>query len=81
MDPEKVKAILEWEAPRSIKGICSFVSFANFYRQFIKNFSLIVSPLTCLTRKGTKFEWGSSQQTAFETLKKEFVSKPAQIGL
>ena len=32
MDPAKVQAILEWEAPRSIKGVQSFLGFANFYR-------------------------------------------------
>ena len=31
MDPEKVKAIMDWEAPHSVKGIRSFLGFANFY--------------------------------------------------
>ena len=37
MDPEKVKAILAWETPRSVKGVRSFPGFANFYRRFILN--------------------------------------------
>ena len=32
MDPEKVKAIMAWEVPRSVKGVQSFLGFANFYR-------------------------------------------------
>ena len=31
MDPAKVKAIVEWVAPITAKGILSFLSFANFY--------------------------------------------------
>jgi hypothetical protein len=39
MDPEKVKAIMDWEVPRSVKGIRSFLGFANFCRRFIRDFS------------------------------------------
>lgn len=31
MDPEKVKAIKEWETPTTIKGFRGFLGFANFY--------------------------------------------------
>ena len=31
MDPEKVKAIEEWEIPITTKGVRSFLGFANFY--------------------------------------------------
>jgi hypothetical protein len=49
MDPEKVKAIKEWEALVNVKGVRSFLGFANFYRRFIKNYSELASPLTRLT--------------------------------
>jgi hypothetical protein len=55
MDPEKVSAITAWETPKTIKGIQSFIVFANFYRQFIRNFSGVVAPLTKLTGKGASF--------------------------
>jgi hypothetical protein len=42
MDLVKVKAITEWEAPISIKGVQSFLRFTNFYRRFIKDFSDLV---------------------------------------
>jgi transposase InsO family protein len=76
MDPDKVKAILEWQAPTSARGIRSFLGFANFYRRFIQNFSDIVRPLTALTHKGALFAWGEEQTKAFELLKKMFTTAP-----
>jgi hypothetical protein len=42
MDPAKVKAVADWPTLRNLRDVCSFVGFANFYRQFIKDFSKIV---------------------------------------
>jgi len=79
MDPEKVKAIIEWEAPRSVKGVRSFLGFANFYRRFIREFSKIVSPLTALTQKDVKFEWTEAANDAFLLLKKMFTTAPILV--
>ena len=54
-DPRKVQAIVEWDTPRSIKDVQSFLGFANFYRKFIKEYSKIIEPLTRLTHKDKKF--------------------------
>jgi hypothetical protein len=54
-DPDKVKAIVEWEAPTSVKGVRGFLGFANFYRQFIKDYSDRVMALTELTHKDRQF--------------------------
>ena len=35
MDLEKVKAVMEWETPKSIRDLQCFLGFANFYRRFI----------------------------------------------
>ncbi len=34
MDPEKVKAVVEWPSPDSRKALQRFLGFANFYRRF-----------------------------------------------
>ena len=32
MDQEKIRTVVEWEVPDSVKGVQSFLGFANFYR-------------------------------------------------
>ncbi|KAI1000885.1 hypothetical protein K3495_g7311 [Podosphaera aphanis] len=76
VDPEKTKAIATWEAPKDIKGVRSFLGFANFYRGFIKQFSDISNPLLNLTEKGIPFYWSNQHQEAFDKLKKCFITAP-----
>ena len=76
MDPAKVAAIREWEAPKTVRGVRSFLGFANFYRRFIKNFSQLSAPLTRLTGD-VPFQWGPKEQLAFEKLKEIFVTEPS----
>lgn len=76
MDPMKIQAILDWQAPTTVRGVLGFLGFANFYRQFIKDFSKVTAPLTQLTKKDFKFEWNEPANAAFERLKKAFTTAP-----
>ena len=76
VDPEKVEAIRKWEAPTNVRGVRSFIGFANFYRDFIENFGDIAAPLLELTKKNTPFRWGTKEQAAFERLKTLFITAP-----
>ncbi|SJL08820.1 uncharacterized protein ARMOST_12191 [Armillaria ostoyae] len=71
MDPIKLAGIAEWPAPTKKKELQSFLGFANFYRRFIKGYSDIVRPMTCLTGKEA-WTWGTAQQLAFQQLKNRF---------
>ena len=74
MENDKVKAVKEWKTPTKIKEVESFLGFANFYRQFIRNFSHTARPLNKL--KGKKdWKWGEEQQKAFEELKEKIMSQ------
>lgn len=72
MDPAKIKAVQEWESPRSIKGVQSFLGFCNYYRRFMPRYSELALPLTQLTRKNTPFHWSQACEAAFQALKQHF---------
>ena len=76
MDPYKLKAIKEWQAPISKKEVRQFLGFAGFYREFIQNYTQITKPLTILTHQDWKWTWGPTHQQAFEFLKNEFMKAP-----
>ena len=59
MDQEKIKTVLEWDAPETVKDIQSFLGFANFYRRFIEGYSKLTRPLTDLTKNSEKFFWST----------------------
>ena len=75
MEQEKIKAVKEWKIPMRVKDIESFLRFANFYRQFIHNFSHTARPLNEL--KGKKeWKWKEEHQRVFEELKEKITSQP-----
>eukprot|EP00253_Pinus_taeda_P014721 PITA_14721 len=39
VDLEKIRAIMEWVAPKSVDEVRSFMVLAGYYRRFTKNFS------------------------------------------
>lgn len=87
MDPAKVSAIRDWEAPKRPKELLAFLGYTGFYRRFIKGYSLIALPLTKRIKakvvpnknpggKGRTvydpLKWDPECQTAFDTLKDAF---------
>ena len=66
---EKVKAIVEAEAPSTAPEVRSFLGLVGFNSRFIPDFSTVTEPLRAVSRKGAVFEWGPAQEDAFRTLK------------
>jgi len=55
VDPSKIDAVIQWESPKSVFEVISFLGLAGYYRRFIEGFSKLALPLTQLTRKGQAY--------------------------
>ncbi len=77
MDDHKDKAILDWEPPKLVPALRSFLGLASYYCKFIKNFAEIAAPLTNLLKKSAvTYEWEETCDETFETLKDILVKAP-----
>ena len=77
MDPSKVKGVTDWPIPKNRKELWSSLGFLNFYRRFIEGFASTAHPLNALTSEKNSFEWTSTCQQAFDTLKAKITQAPA----
>lgn len=75
--PSKIRAIIDFPRPQTVKGIRRFLGMAGFYHRFVPDFSKIASPLTDLTRSKTgkgnhRLNWDANDEAAkaFTALKK-----------
>ncbi|GJU31323.1 putative reverse transcriptase domain-containing protein [Tanacetum coccineum] len=76
VDLAKTKSI-RIDTPKSPTEISQFfLGLAGYYRRFIEGFSKIAKPMTKLTQKKVKFEWGDKQEAAFQLLKQKLCSAP-----
>ncbi|KAI3819527.1 hypothetical protein L1987_13368 [Smallanthus sonchifolius] len=76
VDLAKIMTVRDWDIPKTPTEIHSFLGLAVYYRRFIRDLSKIASPLTKLTRKEIKYEWGSTQEEAFKELKEKLTQAP-----
>nr|GFC75445.1 putative reverse transcriptase domain-containing protein [Tanacetum cinerariifolium] len=76
MDPAKIESIKDWASPKTAIEIRQFLGLAGYYRRFIEGFSKIARPMTKLTQKKVKFEWGDKQEEAFQVIKQKLCSAP-----
>ena len=78
-DPEKVRVIKEWEAPKDKSEVKSFLQTAQFCSMFMRpgggrTYSDVTKPLRELTSKNKRFHWTTDCQRSFEELKELLVS-------
>ncbi|GIL91531.1 hypothetical protein Vretifemale_19138 [Volvox reticuliferus] len=73
MDPRKVAVVRDWPVPQNLQELCKFLGLTNYFRKFIKQYSVLVAQLTDLTREGafnSPDAWTPECQQAFEELKR-----------
>ncbi|MBW0565271.1 hypothetical protein O181_104986 [Austropuccinia psidii MF-1] len=78
-DQNKVAAVLQKPVPNSIKEMQSFLGFASYYRNHIKNFAHITSSLYKLCSKDVVFEITKERRDAYERIKYELTNAPVLI--
>nr|GEZ73584.1 putative reverse transcriptase domain-containing protein [Tanacetum cinerariifolium] len=76
VDPAKIESVKDWASLKSPTEIHQFLGLAGYYRRFIEGFSKTVKPMTKLTQKKVKFEWGDEQEAVFQLLKQKLCSAP-----
>ena len=80
-EEKKVRKILDWPTPRTLKQARGFVGIVVYYRIFIHGFAIIAAPIYLLFRKGRVFSWGPEQQSAMDQLKSSITEAPILISL
>ena len=79
VNPDNVKAIVEWFPPKNVKDVRKFLGLASYCRRFVQNFSKIAKPITDLLKKNKKFIWSPECQASFELLKEKLTTAPVLI--
>ena len=72
MDPDKVKAILEWPNCTNVRDIRKLMGFIGFYRQYIPNIGELTKKLTELIKKDVKFVWTEEHTSVLNKIKELF---------
>lgn len=76
MSERHTKAIANYPMPKTLKQLQSFLGLANYFRKFIKDFSIKANALHRLTKKGVEFVIDAEAVRAFNNLKRELVTYP-----
>ncbi|GJY07204.1 putative reverse transcriptase domain-containing protein [Tanacetum coccineum] len=76
VDPAMIESIKDWASPKTPTEIRQFLGLAGYYRRFIEGFSKIAKPMTKLTQKGIKFDWGEKEDNSFQLIQQKLCSAP-----
>jgi hypothetical protein len=68
VDPNKIKAMMEWPIPKTLKNLRGFLGLIGYYCNFFRHYGRIAAPLMSLTNKDA-FSWTPEATKDFEQLK------------
>ena len=75
-DEEKIFAVKDWPRPQSLHELRSFIGLCTYYRRFVPGFANVAKSLHDLTKKNMPYKWESSQEEAFQELKRRLCTTP-----
>ncbi|KAH0689277.1 hypothetical protein KY289_016635 [Solanum tuberosum] len=65
MDPKKVQAIDDWQAPHNVKDLRSFSRLANYYRKYVAGYSKRAAAMTDLLKNDVKCVWSTEDDLLY----------------
>lgn len=72
MDPERVRAIMEYTRPKNLKMLRRFIGIINYFKRLVPDLSEKLYPLMSLLKKSQKWNWNSEKEEAFNAIKQQF---------
>lgn len=89
-DSAKIEAIQNFQPPKNLRELQSFLGTCNYYRKFQKNYAHLTSKFENQLKRKNKFIWGKDENQTFNEIKKKFLecvvlrhpdfSKPFYLG-
>ena len=76
VDLDNIEPIMNWETPRNVIDVRSFMGITRYFRKFMEGFSKVMHSITSLQRKGIKFEWTPRCEEIFQWLNNILMSAP-----
>jgi len=73
---EKVSAIMQLDIPRNISELQTFLGMMVYFSSYIPFYTWIAHPFFQLLKKGSKWDWSSVHQEAFELCKEVLTNAP-----
>ena len=73
---EKVSAITQLDEPRNVNELQTFLGMMVYFSSYIPFYAWIAHPFFQLLKKGSKWEWTSIHQEAFELCKEVLTNAP-----
>nr|XP_041633522.1 uncharacterized protein K02A2.6-like [Drosophila kikkawai] len=76
VDPEKVKVITSFRAPKNKEEVRSFLGLVTYIGKFVSDLADNTEPLRKLLKSHETFCWGQPQEEAFQNLKVKISAVP-----
>ena len=75
-DPSKVQAIKDFNTPKTVSEVRTWLGVTGYYRKFVKDYATLAFPLNRLLDKDLPFQWTKACDEAFIALKNSLITAP-----
>eukprot|EP00253_Pinus_taeda_P017276 PITA_17276 len=79
VDPANIVVIVNLEAHRNVKQLRMMLGHTRYYRNFIKDYAQITTPMEKILKKDVTFYWDEECQCNLDVLKEKMVTAPILV--